>query len=70
MHALRLPLWLSGQNLHASAGNPGLIPGSGRSPGEGNGYRRQSPCLETPMEKGPGQPTIRGVKKSQIQHSD
>ena len=29
-----------------------LIPGSGRSPGEGNGYPLQCPCLENPMERG------------------
>ena len=33
-----------------NAGNPGLIPGSGRSPGEGNGYPLQYPCLENPMD--------------------
>ena len=35
-----------------SAGDPGLIPGSGRSPGEGNGSPLQYPCLETPMDGG------------------
>ena len=64
VHALGLPLWLSGQNLPARAGDPGSIPGSGRSSGEGNGYPLQSPCLENPMDKGAWQPTIRGVKKS------
>ena len=38
--------WLSGMNLPASAGDPGLIPGSGRSPGEGNGNPLQYSCLE------------------------
>ena len=32
-------------------GDAGLIPGSGRSPGEGNGYPLQYSCLEHPMEK-------------------
>ena len=31
---------------------PGLIPGSGRSPGEGNGYQLQSSCLENPTDRG------------------
>ena len=35
-----------------SAGDLGLIPGSGRSPGEGNGNPLQYPCLESPMEGG------------------
>ena len=30
----------------------GLIPGSGRSPGEGNGYPLQYSCLENPMDRG------------------
>ena len=32
-----------------SVGDPGLIPGSGKSPGERNGNRFQYPCLENPM---------------------
>ena len=34
------------------AGDPGLIPGSRRSPGEGNGNPLQYSCLENPMEGG------------------
>ena len=34
-----------------NAGNLGSIPGSGRSPGEGNGNPLQYSCLENPMEK-------------------
>jgi len=35
-----------------SAGDPGSIPESGRSPGEGHGNPLQCPCLENPMERG------------------
>ena len=35
-----------------NAGDPGLIPGSGRSPGEGNGNLLQHSCLENPMDGG------------------
>ena len=35
-----------------SAGDPGLIPGLGRSPGEGNGNSLQYPCLENLMDRG------------------
>ena len=35
-----------------NAGIPGSIPGSGRSPGEGNDNPLQYPCLEDPMEGG------------------
>ena len=35
-----------------NAGDPCLIPGSGRSPGEGNGNPLQYPCLENPMDRG------------------
>ena len=34
----------------SNAGEPGLIPGSGRSPGEGNGNPLQYSCLENPMD--------------------
>ena len=36
----------------ANAGDVDLIPGSGRSPGVGNGYLLQYSCLENPMERG------------------
>ena len=35
-----------------NAGDPGSIPGSGRSPGEGNGNTLQDSCLENPMDGG------------------
>ena len=35
-----------------NAGDPGLIPGLGRSPGEGNGNPLQYSCLENPMDRG------------------
>ena len=46
------------------AGDPGSIPGSGRSPGEGNGNPLQYPCLENPMDGGAWQATYYGVAKS------
>ena len=42
----------------------GLIPGSGRSPGEGNGNPLQYSCLENPMYRGAWQATVHGVAKS------
>ena len=49
------PSGLVVQNPPASTGDTGdmgLIPGSGRSPGEGNGYPLQYSCLENPMGRG------------------
>ena len=40
------------KNLPANAGDVGLIPGSGRSPGEGNGNPLQYSCLGNPMVSG------------------
>ena len=37
-----------------NAGDPGLIPGSGRSPEEGNGYPLQYSCLENAIDREPG----------------
>ena len=42
------------RNLSATHGDMGLIPGLGRSPGEGNGNPLQSSCLENSMVKEPG----------------
>ena len=41
-----------------------LIPGLGRSPGEGNGNPLQYSCLENSMEKGAWQVTVHGVTES------
>ena len=41
-----------GKESNCSAGDPGLIPGLGRSPGEGNGNPLQYSCLEKPMDGG------------------
>ena len=43
-----------GKESACSARDLGSIPGSGRSPGERNGYPLQYPCLENPMDRGPG----------------
>ena len=53
-----------------NVGDPGLIPGSGRSPGEGNGNPLQYFCLENPTDGRAWQATIHGVAKSWIQLSD
>ena len=51
-------------------GDPGLIPGSGRSPGEGNGNRLQYSCLENPMDREAWQAIVHGVAKSRTRLSD
>ena len=48
-----------------SAGDPGLIPGSGRSPGEGNSNPIQYPQLENLMDEGTWWATVHGVAKNQ-----
>ena len=57
----------SGSDGKASArnvGDPGSIPGSGRSPGEGNGNPLQYSCLENSMDGGALWATVHGVAKS------
>ena len=44
----------------------GSIPGSGRSPGGGNGNPLQYSCLENPMDRGAWRAMAHGVTKSQI----
>ena len=53
-----------------NAGDPGSIPGSGRSPGEGNGTTLQYCCLENSMDGGAWWATVHGVAKSRTQVSD
>ena len=53
-----------------NAGDPGSIPGLGRSPGEGNGNPLQNSCLENPMDGGAWWATVCGVAKSRTWLSD
>ena len=47
----------------AIAGDSGSVPGSGRSPGEGNDYLLQFSCLENAMDRGAWQATVHGVAR-------
>ena len=53
-----------------NVGDLGLIPGSGRCPGEGNGNPLQYSCLESPMDGGASWATVHMVAKSRTQLSD
>ena len=52
------------------AGDMDSIPGSGRSPGGGNGNPLQSPCLENSMGRGAWWATVHGVAKNQTRLSE
>ena len=52
-----------GKESACNAGDPSLIPGSGISPGEGNGTPLQYSCLQKPMDKRAWQATIHGVAR-------
>ena len=51
------------KNPPANAGDAGLILGSGRPPGEGDGNLLQHSCLGNPTDRGSWWPTVRGVAK-------
>ena len=53
------------KNLPAHAGDMGLIPGLGRSPGEGNGNPLHYSCLENSMDRVAWKATVHEVTKSQ-----
>ena len=60
LHALQqLPWWLSSKESACNAGDLGSIPGSERSPGEGNG----KPVLENSMDRGAWRATVHRVEK-------
>ena len=52
-----------GKASACNAGDLGSIPGSGRSPGEGNGNPLQYSCLENPMDRGALQATVHGIAR-------
>ena len=58
------------KNSPASAGDMGSVPGSGRSPGEGNGNPLQYSYLEFPSDIGAWWAAVHGVAKSQIRLSN
>ena len=54
------------KNPPANAGDAGLIPGLGRSPGEGNGTPLQYSCLENLMDRGVWLATVHRVAESDM----
>ena len=64
MHLTSFPGGSDSNESAFNAVDPGLIPGLGRSPGEGNGNPLQYSCLENPMDGGTWQATVHGVTKS------
>ena len=56
-------------NLHVNEGDVCSIPGSRRSPGEGNGSPLQYSCLGNPMDRKAWRTTVHGVTKSWMQWS-
>ena len=59
-----------GKESACRAGDPSSIPGSGRSPGEGNGNPLQYSCLENPMDGGTWWAIVHRVAKSQTRLRD
>ena len=55
-----------GKEAPCNAGHLGLIPGSGRSPGEENGHPLQHSCLGTPVDKEAWRATVHGVAESDM----
>ena len=60
----------NGKESACNAGDPGSIPGSGRSPGEENGNPLQYSCLGNPMDRGTWWATVHGVTTSWTPLSD
>ena len=59
-----------GKESACNAGDSGLVPGSRKSPGEGNSNPLQYFCLENSMDRKAWRATVHGVAKSQTQLSD
>ena len=67
---IELPWWLGGKEFACNtgaAGDMGLIPGSGRSPGGGHGNPLYYSCLANSMDRGAWWATVHGVTRSQTQ---
>ena len=51
-HMQGFPIGSDGKESACNVGDPGLIPGLGRSPGEGNDHALQYSCLGSPLDRG------------------
>ena len=60
LHLEGVPGHSVGKETACNAGDPGSLPGLGRSPGEGNGHLLQYSCLENPMDRGAWRATVQG----------
>ena len=60
---VRLPRWLGGKESACQVGDTDSVPGSGRSPGEGNGNPLQYSCLGNPMDRGAWRAIVHRVTK-------
>ena len=67
MHICGFPHSSVGKSSACNAGDSGLIPGSGRSPGAGNGNPLQYSCLENPMDGGAWQATVH--RATRVRHN-
>ena len=68
MYIMGFPGGLDNKESACNVKDPGLIPGSGRSPGEGNGDPLQYSCLENFMDTGAWWATVHGIPKSWISY--
>ena len=64
-HELVCPCDSAGKESACNVGDLGLIPGLGRSPGEGNGNPLQCSCLKKPEDRGAQRATVHGVAESE-----
>ena len=70
MIKMGFPWWLSEEENAASAGDPGSIPGSGRSPGGGHATHSTILAWRIPKDRGDWRATVRALAKSQTRLSE
>ena len=63
MHTPGFPGGSDGKESTCNSGDLSSVPGSGKSPGEGNDYPLQDSCLENSMDKGAWWAIVHGVAK-------
>ena len=70
VYILGFPGSSGGKESACNVGDPGLIPGPGKSSGEGNGNPLQYSCLDNPVDGGAWQAPVQGVSQSWTRLSD
>ena len=66
LHRLGAPRWLRQDSIRLQCRRPEFSPWAGKTPGDGDSYPLQYPCLENPTDRGDGPATVHGTAEGRL----